>query len=92
MEIAMIQDRIAPLKEVSPAYLDRGTYFGDGVYEVIRSYNGKLFALTEHLDRLKNSLAAIDISGVNMDQIHRRIKRAYKSASITNAKVYLHIT
>lgn len=31
---------------------DRGFQFGDGVYEVIRIYNGKPFALMEHIDRL----------------------------------------
>ena len=50
MEIAMIQDEIVPMGELSPALLDRGTFFGDGVYEVVRSYNGKIFALDEHLE------------------------------------------
>ena len=40
MQLAMIQDRIVPIDELEPAYLDRGLYFGDGVYEVVRSYNG----------------------------------------------------
>ncbi len=47
MQIAMIQDRIVPLNELDGAYMDRGTYFGDGVYEVVRSYDGRIFALAE---------------------------------------------
>ena len=31
---------------------DRGYVFGDGLYEVVRVYNGKLFGLKRHLDRL----------------------------------------
>jgi len=92
MEIAFIQGKIVPLAEVDPCWLDRGTYFGDGVYEVIRSYDGRLFALDDHLSRLERSLAAIDIAGVNIDQVRRRIKTAYKTANIDNAKVYLHVT
>ena len=92
MEIAMIQGHILPISQVDPCWLDRGTYFGDGVYEVIRSYEGKFFALDDHLNRLQRSLAAIDITGVNIDQVRRRVKTAYKSANIANAKVYLHIT
>jgi D-alanine transaminase len=61
MQIAMINDRMIPIEKVGPEYLDRGTFFGDGVYEVLRSYNGKVFALEEHLERLANSLAAIEI-------------------------------
>ena len=92
MEIAMIQGKIVPLDQVSPSWLDRGTYFGDGVYEVIRSYDGKLFVLDDHLARLKRSLEAIEIRSVNIDQVRRRVKTAYKTANIANAKVYLHIT
>ena len=41
--------------------LDRGFIFGDGVYEVIPAYGGKLFRFSEHLQRLQNSLDAIRI-------------------------------
>lgn len=41
---------------------DRGFLFGDGVYEVIRSYGGRLFAGQAHLRRLENGLAALQIS------------------------------
>ncbi len=41
---------------------DRGFLFGDGVYEVIRSYGGRLFAGPAHLRRLENGLAALQIS------------------------------
>ncbi len=41
---------------------DRGFLFGDGVYEVIRSYGGRLFAGPAHLRRLENGLAALQIA------------------------------
>ena len=40
--------------KISP--LDRAFTFGEGVYEVIPSYNKKLFLFSEHLSRLKSSL------------------------------------
>ena len=64
MQLAMIQDRIVPFDELESVYLDRGTYFGDGVYEVLRSYNGRIFALSEHLERFARSLIEIDITGI----------------------------
>ena len=51
MKLVMLNDRIVPLDELDPIYFDRGIYFGDGVYEVLRSYHGKLFALSDHLER-----------------------------------------
>lgn len=38
---------------------DHGLLYGDGVFEGIRSYSGKVFRLQEHLDRLWNSTKAI---------------------------------
>ncbi len=92
MQIAMIQDRILPLADLAPAHLDRGTYFGDGVYEVLKSYNGKIFALKDHLTRFANSLAAIEITGVDIKQIRSRILKAFDTAGFANAKIYFHIT
>jgi D-alanine transaminase len=92
MQLAMIQDKIVPIAELDPVYLDRGIYFGDGVYEVVRSYNGKIFALDEHLHRFANSLSAIGISRVDVDQIGRRVQKAFDAAGIADAKIYFHIT
>src|SRR5689334_24820305 len=41
---------------------DDGLLRGDGVFEVIRLYGGRPFALGEHLDRLERSGAAIDLA------------------------------
>ena len=92
MQVAMIGDKIVPLAELEPVYNDRGTYFGDGVYEVLRSYNGKIFALEEHLQRLAGSLSEIKIANVDIDQIRSRIIKAFDAAGISNAKIYFHIT
>ncbi|UCC57430.1 MAG: aminotransferase class IV [Gammaproteobacteria bacterium] len=42
--------------------MDRGFLFGDGVYEVIPVYGGRLFRLAHHLKRLQNSLDAVRIA------------------------------
>ncbi|MHB8405596.1 MAG: D-amino acid aminotransferase [Gammaproteobacteria bacterium] len=50
---------LLPLSEVRISPLDRGFLFGDGVYEVIPAYGGKLFQLDAHLKRLQYSLDGI---------------------------------
>lgn len=42
--------------------MDRGFIFGDGIYEVIPVYGGRLFRLEEHLERLNNSLEGIRLA------------------------------
>ena len=92
MQIALVQDEIVPFEELKSVYLDRGLFFGDGVYEVIRSYNGKIFALEEHLRRFADSLTAIQITGVDIEKIRSGILKAFDAAGIANAKIYFHIT
>jgi D-alanine transaminase len=92
MQLAMISDKTVSLEQLEPVYLDRGIYFGDGVYEVLRSYDGRIFALEEHLQRFANSLTAIEISGVDIGRVRSRILSAFSASGISNAKIYFHIT
>lgn len=50
-----------PLKDAKISVLDRGFIFGDGVYEVVPAYAGKLFRFTHHMARLDRSLAELRI-------------------------------
>ncbi len=92
MQIAMVGDRIVPYEKLEPIYLDRAFYFGDGVYEVLRSYNGRIFALEDHLKRFSNSLAAIGIKTVDIDDVRNRVLEAFGKAGIAEARIYFHIT
>jgi D-alanine transaminase len=62
------------------------------VYEVIRSYNGHIFALDEHLARFERSLREIQIHGVEISEIRQKIYDAVNRSGYTNAKIYFHIT
>jgi D-alanine transaminase len=61
MSIAFLNNTFLPLKDARISVMDRGFLFGDGVYEVIPVYAGKLFRLDHHLKRLRNSLDAVRI-------------------------------
>lgn len=57
--IVYLNGQFLPLSQAKVSVLDRGFLFGDGVYEVIPAYGGKLFRLEQHLERLEQSLAGI---------------------------------
>lgn len=61
-ELASVNGEIAPTSETRIPLRDDGLYRGDGVFEVIRLYAGRPYALGDHLDRLERSGAAIDLS------------------------------
>ena len=86
MQLAMINDKIVAIDELEPIYLDRGTFFGDGVYEVVRSYEGKIFALEEHLQRFANSLSAIGITRLDIDHIRNRLQEAFNTFILPEAQ------
>ncbi len=50
-----------PLQDAKISVLDRGFIFGDGVYEVLPVYSGKLFRFDQHMARLDRSLAELRI-------------------------------
>jgi D-alanine transaminase len=73
---------------------DRGFLFGDGIYEVARTYGGKLFALERHLERLKYSLEQLRIGGVDtaaLPTVCRELLRR-NDLGTRDAVVYLQIT
>jgi D-alanine transaminase len=61
MSTAYLNGVFLPLDQAHVSVMDRGFLFGDGVYEVIPVYGGKLFRLAHHLRRLHNSLDAVRI-------------------------------
>ena len=60
-ELASVDGRITATAEAVVPLKDDGLYRGDGAFEVIRLYDGKPFALGDHLDRLGRSAAAIEL-------------------------------
>jgi branched-chain amino acid aminotransferase len=60
-ELASVDGQITPTDDAVVPLRDDGLYRGDGVFEVIRLYGGRPFALAAHLDRIERSAAAIDL-------------------------------
>jgi D-alanine transaminase len=56
-----LNGRYLPIEDAQISVLDRGFLFGDGVYEVIPAYSGRLFEFEAHMARLDNSLTAVRI-------------------------------
>ncbi len=81
------------LEDVSISPFDRGFLYADGVYEVIRTYNGKFFRIADHMERLIYSLNEIMI---NFNDIHLIEKILYQLIDennyISEVSAYIQIT
>ena len=84
------------LKERSAIQIDvedRGYQFGDGVYEVIRVYNGKLFAADMHLNRLMDSAKLIQLKvPFTVAEIKEKTKELITAENLDYGIVYMQLT
>lgn len=81
-----IDDPVVPLE-------DRGYQFGDGVYEVIRVYQGMPFLLEEHLERLQKSASAISIElPYSPEEIKHLAEKGVKRSKLDEVEIYLQVT
>jgi D-alanine transaminase len=72
---------------------DRGFIFGDGVYEVIAVFGGRLFRLGAHLERLEGSLAAIRLRNPHTHGEWAAVfERLVASLGAIDQSIYLQIT
>jgi D-alanine transaminase len=87
-----------PVENACIPVTDRGFLFGDGVYEVIPAYGGKLFRLPHHLQRLQNSLDGIrlknPLSNVEWENILNTLlaHNAEDAGPLNDQSVYLQVT
>lgn len=80
--LCYLNGEYGPLREARVSVLDRGFIFGDGIYEVVPAYGGKLFRFDEHLARLSRSLAKLRI-----DNPHSREEWLERSRKLLAALV-----
>lgn len=72
---------------------DRGFEFGDGIYEVIRVYQGKPFAFEDHLRRLQRSAEAIELSlPYSLDALRAVGYELIARTELGDAELYLQVT
>ncbi|HEX9154254.1 MAG TPA: D-amino-acid transaminase [Nitrospira sp.] len=92
-DVALVNGRFMPLADAMVSIEDRGFQFGDGVYEVIRTYRGRPFELDAHLTRLDRSAQALDLpQPYSHQQWGQVILEGIKLAAYPEVKVYLQIT
>ncbi len=56
-----VDGKFVPQSEAKISVFDHGLLYGDGVFEGIRAYNGRIFKLEQHVNRLFHSAKAIDL-------------------------------
>jgi len=80
-------------EEINIDLHDRGYQFGDGLYEVIFVYNGKLFTATEHIDRLFTGADKAELTlNFTKQELRNLVEELVKTNKIESGYVYLQVT
>ena len=85
--------KLVPEKQARVSVFDHGLLYGDGVFEGIRSYNGRVFMLDEHVARLYRSARAIALEiPMTPEGIKRAVLRTCHANKCNNGYVRLVVT
>ncbi|NQX59935.1 D-amino-acid transaminase [Paenibacillus qinlingensis] len=77
--------------QISPD--DRGYYFGDGIYEVFRVYNGQIYEGEAHMQRLERTASEVRLQlPYNNEEIIDIINKLIHHNNLIEGTVYLQIT
>jgi len=92
-DVAFVNGSFVPLAEAKISIDDRGFQFGDGIYEVIRTYKGHPFALEAHLTRLERSAIALDLAQpYSRTEWAHLVLEGVKRAAYPEAKIYIQLS
>ena len=84
-----VNGRISSDNEAVIPVFDHGFLYGEGIYETLRTYNGRLFLYERHMRRLRNSARLIDLQlPFTDDELAARIHDTIDAATLAVAAVY----
>ena len=94
METVYLNGKFLPKDDAKISPDDRGFLFADGVYEVVRWYEGSFFDIDSHVNRLKRSLGELNINWTEADQFPSVAAGLIKQNNLEKkpVMVYLQVT
>ena len=88
-----IDGEFLPKAEAKVSVFDHGLLYGDGVFEGIRSYNGSVFKLDEHLERLYDSAKSIMLQiPIPIETMKETVLETLRRNHLSEAYIRLVIT
>jgi len=91
--LVYLNGRFVAKEQAQVSVFDHGFLYGDGIYETMRAYGGKLFLLKKHLARLKHSADAISLKlPMRLDKIGDALNEALSINKLKEAYVRLHLS
>ncbi len=91
--LVYLNGELVPEAEAKVSVFDHGVLYGDGVFEGIRVYNGRVFRLQQHLERLYDSAAAIMLSvPLTMEELTEATLETCRANKLSDGYIRLVVT
>jgi branched-chain amino acid aminotransferase len=91
--IIYLNGEFVPKEEAKVSVFDHGLLYGDGVFEGIRSYNGRVFRLYEHLQRLYDSAKVIRLTiPLSLEEMKEKILETLRLNNLRDAYIRAVVT
>ena len=88
-----LNDGLVDIDKACISVTDSGFLYGAGLFETMRSHNGVVFAMKDHLDRLFFSAASLSINiSYNRDYITNAVYEVLRANELTDARLRLTLT
>ncbi len=88
MSLIYINGKFVPSEEAAISVFDHGLLYGDGVFEGIRAYQGRVFRLKEHVKRLFDSAQAILLCiPISQEEMGEIILETLRKNNLKNAYI-----
>ncbi|MCK4913240.1 MAG: branched-chain-amino-acid transaminase [Planctomycetes bacterium] len=88
-----LDDKLVDHEDAKISVFDHGLLYGDGVFEGIRVYNGKIFELTAHIKRLYESAKVIRLDiPMDKDELVKAIEKTVEVNAISDGYIRLVVT
>ncbi|MHC4122719.1 MAG: aminotransferase class IV [Planctomycetota bacterium] len=92
-EKVFLNDKLVDIDKAGISISDSGFLYGVGLFETMRSHEGTVFALSDHLDRLFNSAKVLSINNsYEKDFIEKAIDELLAANKLTEARLRLTLT
>lgn len=90
--VVLLGDEVVPVAEARISPFDRGFLFGDGVYEMVRTFERVPVAMDAHVARLRRGLAETGIVGFDAASYPGIAERLLDAEGLADAGIYLQVT
>ena len=85
--IAWVNGTLLPPEQAAISPVDRGFLYGEGLFETMRAYRGRVFRLSQHLDRLFAGADELDLTPPPRDDITRAVEEALTAGGLADASL-----